>query len=168
SSSLSSSEDPRNRKGLPPIGSSSSEGESISSSEEESTPSEEGSSSSPLSDSSWNRSWRSSPSVLGSSSSETTPKSNSFVSQCRGASASYAAVGSHSGVGSRLSGMESMEEAGRGEEEGEEEEEESLKELESEEEEIAIAGGLGFSALLGFRWKKEFAVKKRRFGVRLN
>ena len=42
--------------------------------------------------------------------------------------------------------MESMEEAGRGEEEGEEEEEESPKELESEEEEIAIAGagGLGF------------------------
>ena len=70
---------------------------------------------------------------------------------------SYAADGSHSGVGSRLSGMESMEEAGRGEEvgrgeeEGEEEEEESPKELESEEEEIAMAGeGLGFSALLAF------------------
>ena len=64
--------------------------------------------------------------------------------------ASYAAVGSHSGVGSRLSGMESMEEAERGEEEGEEEEEESPKELESEEEEVAITGGegLGFSALL--------------------
>ena len=60
-----------------------------------------------------------------------------------------------------------MEEAGRGEEEGEEEEEESPKELESEEEEIAIAGGLGFSALLGFG-RKEFAVKKSRFGVRLN
>ena len=77
-------------------------------------PSEEGSSSSLLSDSSWNRSRRSSPSVLGSSSSETIPKSNSSASQCRGASTSYAAVGSHSGVGSRLSGMESMEEAGRG------------------------------------------------------
>ena len=64
-----------------------------------------------------------------------------------------------------------MEEVGRGEEEGEEEEEESLKELESEEEEIAKAtgaGGLGFSALLGFGRKKEFAVKKSRFGVRLN
>ena len=82
----------------------------------------------------------------------TTPKSNSSASQCRGASASYAAVGSHSGVGSRLSGMESMEEAGRGEEEGEEEEEESPKELESEEEEMAIAGagGLGFSVLLAW------------------
>ena len=48
--------------------------------------------------------------------------------------------------------MESMEEAGRGEELGEEEEEEeSPKELESVEEEIAMAigvGGLGFSALL--------------------
>ena len=64
-----------------------------------------------------------------------------------------------------------MEEAGRGEEEGEEEEGESPKELESEEEEIAMAtgaGGLGFSALLGFGRKKEFAVKKSRFGVRLN
>ena len=63
-----------------------------------------------------------------------------------------------------------MEEARRGEEEGEEKEEESPKELESEEEEIAItgAGGLGFSALLGFGRKKEFAVKKSRFGVRLN
>ena len=62
-----------------------------------------------------------------------------------------------------------MEEAGRGEEEGEEEEEETLKELESEEEEIAMAGrGVGFSALLGFGRKKEFAVKKSRFGVRLN
>ena len=85
---------------------------------------------------------------MGSSSSEATPKSNSSASQCRGTSASYAAVGSHSGVGSRLSGMESTEEAGRGEEEGEEEEEEeeeSPKELESEEEEIAIVvGGLGW------------------------
>ena len=83
-------------------------------------------------------------------SSETNPKSNSSVSQCRGASASYAAVGSHSGVGSRLSEIGSMEEAEREEEEeGEEEEEESLKELEPEEEEIAMAGGgLGFSALL--------------------
>ena len=62
-----------------------------------------------------------------------------------------------------------MEEAGRGEEEGEEEEGESPKELESEEEEIAMAGrGVGFSALLGFGRKKEFAVKKSRFGVRLN
>ena len=52
--------------------------------------------------------------------------------------------------------MESVEEAGRGEEEGEEEEEESPKELESEEEEIAMAigvGGLGFSALLA--WEEE-------------
>ena len=48
------------------------------------------------------------------------------------------------------------------------EEEESPKELESEEEEIAIAGGLGFSALLGFGRKKEFAMKKSRFGLRLN
>ena len=88
---------------------------------------------------------------MGSSSSETVPKSNSSASQCRGASASYTAVGSHSGVGSRLSGMESTEEAGRGEEEGEEEEEEeeSPKELEPEEEEMAMAGeGLGLSALL--------------------
>ena len=64
-----------------------------------------------------------------------------------------------------------MEEAGRGEEEGEEEEEESPKELESEEEEITMAtgaGGLRFSALLGFGRKKEFAEKKSRFGVRLN
>ena len=66
--------------------------------------------------------------------------------------------------------QESMEEAGRGEEEGEEEEEESLKELESEEEEIAItgAGGLGFSALLALGERRSFAVKKSRFGVRLN
>ena len=79
---------------------------------------------------------------MGSSSSEATPKSNSSASQCRGASVSYAAVGSHSGVGSRLSGMESTEEAGRGEEEGEEEEEEEPpKELESEEEEMAMAAG---------------------------
>ena len=62
-----------------------------------------------------------------------------------------------------------MEEAEREEEEeGEEEEEESPKELEPEEEEIAIAGGLRFSALLGFGRKKEFAVKKSRFGLRLN
>ena len=59
-----------------------------------------------------------------------------------------------------------MEEAERGEEE---EEEESPKELEPEEEEIAMAGGgMGFFALLGFGRKKEFAVKKSRFGVRLN
>ena len=98
-----------------------------------------------------------------------TPKSNSSVSQCRGASASYTAVGSHSGVGSRLSGIESMEEAEREEEEGEEEEEESPKELEPEEEEIAMpGGGVGFSVLFGFGRKKEFTVKKSRFGVRLN
>jgi hypothetical protein len=67
--------------------------------------------------------------------------------------------------------MGSMEEAEREEEEGKEEEEESLKELEPEEEDIAMAtgaGGLVFSALLGFGRKKEFAVKKSRFGVRLN
>ena len=59
-----------------------------------------------------------------------------------------------------------MEEAERSEEE---EEDESPKELEPEEEEIAMAGGgMGFSALLGFGRKKEFAVKKSRFGVRLN
>ena len=55
------------------------------------------------------------------------------------------------------------------EEEGEEEEEEeSPKELESEEEEITIVGeGLGFCAT-GFGRKKEFVVKKSRFGVKLN
>ena len=59
-----------------------------------------------------------------------------------------------------------MEEAERGEEE---EEEESPKELEPEEKEIAMAGGgMRFSALLGFGRKKEFAVKKSRFGLRLN
>ena len=65
-----------------------------------------------------------------------------------------------------------MEEAEREEEEEgeEEEEEESTKELEPEEEEIAIAGagGLGFFCATGFGRKKEFAVKKSRFGVRLN
>ena len=63
-----------------------------------------------------------------------------------------------------------MVEAEREEEEGgEEEEEESPKELEPEEEEIAMAGRrMGFSALLGFGRKKEFAVEKSRFGVRLN
>ena len=64
-----------------------------------------------------------------------------------------------------------MEEVEREEEEevGEEEEEESPKELEPEEEEIAMAGrGVGFSVLFGFGRKKEFAVKKSRFGVRLN
>ena len=53
--------------------------------------------------------------------------------------------------GSRLSEIESIEEAEREEEEeeGEEEEEESPKELEPEEEEIAMAsGGVGFFALL--------------------
>ena len=86
----------------------------------------------------------------------TTPKSNSSASQCRGASASYAAIGSHSGVGSRLSGIESMEEAEREEEEGgeEEEEEESPKELEPEEEEMVMAGeGLGF--LRYWLWEEE-------------
>ena len=40
--------------------------------------------------------------------------------------------------------------------------------MEPEEEEITMAGGgMGFSALLGFG-RKEFAVKKSRFGVRLN
>ena len=72
--------------------------------------------------------------------------SNSSASQCRGASASYAAVGFHSGVGSRLSGMESMEEAEREEEEGEEEEEESPKELEPEEEIAMVTGGGVFCA----------------------
>ena len=64
-----------------------------------------------------------------------------------------------------------MEEAEREEEEeGEEEEkEESPKELESEEEEIAMAGrGVGFSALLALGGRRSFAVKKSRFGVRLN
>src|SRR6185437_14754843 len=53
---------------------------------------------------------------------------------------------------------------------GEEEEEgESPKELEPEEEEIAMASrGVGFSALFGSGRKKEFAVKKSQFGVRLN
>src|SRR6185437_1184319 len=96
------------------------EGGPISSSKEESAPSQEKPSSLPLSGSSWNRSRRSLPSVLGSSSSETIPKSNSSASQCRGASASYDAIGSYSGVGSRLSGIESREEAEELEEEGEE------------------------------------------------
>jgi len=56
-------------------------------------------------------------------------------------------------------------------EEAEREEEESPKELEPEEEEIAIAGagGLGFF-LRYWLWEEEgvFAVKKSRFGVRLN
>ena len=62
-----------------------------------------------------------------------------------------------------------MEEAEREEEEeGEEEEEESPKELEPEEEEIAIAGGLGFYVQLALGGRRSFAVKKSRFGVRLN
>ena len=63
-----------------------------------------------------------------------------------------------------------MEEAEREEEEeGEdEEEEESPKELESEAEEIAIAGGLVISVLLALGGRRSFAVKKSRFGVRLN
>ena len=62
-----------------------------------------------------------------------------------------------------------MEEAEREEEGGEEEEEEeSPKELEPEEEEMAMAGeGLGF--LRYWLWEEGvFAVKKSRFGVRLN
>ena len=63
-----------------------------------------------------------------------------------------------------------MEEAER--EEGgdeEEDEEESPKELEPEEEEMAMAGeGLGFSVLLALGGRRSFAVKKSRFGVRLN
>ena len=57
----------------------------------------------------------------------------------------------------------------REEEEGEEEEEESPKKLEPEEEEIAmIVGGSGFF-LCYLAWEEEgFAVKKSRFGVRLN
>ena len=51
--------------------------------------------------------------------------------------------------------MESMEEAGWGEEEGEEEEEESPKELESEEEEIAIAGAGGLGFLRYWLWEQE-------------
>ena len=72
----------------------------------------------------------------------------------------YATVGSYSGVGSRLSGIESMEEAERFEEEGEEGgEEEWLMELEPEEEEIAMATeGWGF--LRYWLWEEdEFAVK---------
>ena len=50
-------------------------------------------------------------------------------------------------------------------EEAEREEEEEGE----EEEEIAMAGrGVGFSVLFGFGRKKEFAVKKSRFGVGLN
>ena len=107
---------------------------------------------------------------MGSSSSEVTPKSNSSASQCRRASASYAAIGSHSGVGSRLSGIESMEEAKREEEEGgeEEEEEESPKELELDEEEMAMAGeGLGFSALLALG-RRRACGERSRFERRLN
>ena len=49
-------------------------------------------------------------------------------------------------------------------EEAEREEEEEGE----EEEEIAMAGrGVGFSVLFGFG-RKEFAVRKSRFGVRLN
>ena len=62
-----------------------------------------------------------------------------------------------------------MEEAKREEEEeGEDEEEESPKELEPKEEEIAIAGGLGFSALLALGGRRSFAVKKSRCGAMLN
>jgi len=70
-----------------------------------------------------------------------TPKSNSSASQCRGASASCATVGSYSGIGSQLSEIHSREEAEELEEEGEKVE---PMELEPEEEEIAMAmGGLG-------------------------
>ena len=63
-----------------------------------------------------------------------------------------------------------MEDAEREEEEeGEEEEEESPKELEQEEEEIAIAGVEGLGFLHYWLWEEGvFAVKKSRFGVRLN
>ena len=50
----------------------------------------------------------------------------------------------------------------------EEAEWEEEEEGEEEEEEIAIAGGLGFFCAIGFGRKKEFAVEKSRFGVRLN
>ena len=65
-------------------------------------------------------------------------------------------LGPTRGVGSRLSGIESMEDAEREEEEGGEEgeEEESPKELEPEEEEMAMAaGGLGF--LRYWPWEEE-------------
>ena len=75
------------------------------------------------------------------------------------------------GVGSRLSGIESIEEAEREEEEGGEEEEEEVspKELEPEEEEMAMAGeGLDFSVLLALGGRRSFAVKKSRCRGRLN
>ena len=49
-----------------------------------------------------------------------------------------------------------MEEAER----EEEKEEESPKELKSEEQEIAIAGGLGFSALLDLGGRRSFAIEE--------
>ena len=59
-----------------------------------------------------------------------------------------------------------MEEAERvEEEEGEEEEEESPKELEPEEEEIDIAGGLGwFSALLALGGRMSFLWRRADSG----
>ena len=93
---------------------------------------------------------------MGSSSSETTPKSNSSASQCRGASASFAAVGSHSGVGSRLSGMESREET---EELEEEDEEGEPMKLEPEEEEIAMATGSWGFLRCWLREEDEFVAK---------
>ena len=76
----------------------------------------------------------------------------------------YATIGSYSGVGSRLSGMESREEAERVEEE---EEEESSMELEPEEEEIAMDTGcwrIGvFLCYLALE-EDEFAVKRADSG----
>ena len=62
-------------------------------------------------------------------------------------------VGSHSGAGSRLSGMESMEEAGRWEEE-----------VEEEEEEITIGEGLGFSALLALGGRRSLLWRRADSG----
>ena len=60
-----------------------------------------------------------------------------------------------------------MEEAEREEEEEgdeEEEEEESPKELEPEEEEMAIAGGLGFSALLALGGRRSLLWRRADSG----
>ena len=71
-------------------------------------------------------------------------------------STSYAAVGSYSGVGSRLSGMESREETEELEEEGEEGE--PMK-LEPEEEEIAMATGSWGFLRCWLRKEDEFVAK---------
>ena len=55
------------------------------------------------------RNWRSSPSVRSPSDSDATAKSHPSASQCKGAYFSYAAIGSHSGVGSRLEEWETKE-----------------------------------------------------------